>query len=123
MTVVDTKTGKTFDAPLKAVAWKCAWVPNREPFMFCAVPTNVVSGAYPDDWLMGNVSFSDEAWIVNPVGNASFFIGALTDQNGSGIDAENVSVDPSGTYALFMNKKDLSLWSLRIGEVVARTVP
>jgi hypothetical protein len=123
MGIYDLTGGATYASPVGGLAPKCAWVPNREPFMFCAVPTDVPSGAYPDDWLMGNVSFSDEAWIVNPVGNASFFIGALTDQNGSGIDAENVSVDPSGTYALFMNKKDLSLWSLRIGEVVARTVP
>jgi len=121
--VIDTKTKTPYATPLKGFALKCAWIPNREPLLFCAVPDTPPAAAYPDDWLMGNVPLADEAWIVNPVGNTSFFIGALTDENGVDIDAENVSVDPTGSYALFMNKRDLSLWSLRIAEVVARTTP
>lgn len=122
LAVLDTKTNQTFTSPIGAFAMKCAWVPNHEPLLFCAVPANPVAGAYPDDWLMGNTSFSDNGWILDPVHSTSYFIGALTDTKGAPIDAENVSVDPTGSYALFMNKNDLSLWSLKIGDVVARVL-
>lgn len=118
--VLDTKTGTFYPNPLHAFPLKCAFIPNNEPLLFCAVPAAGVAAAYPDDWLLGNVSLSDEAWIVNPVKNTSYFIGALADENNAGIDAENVSVDPSGSYALFMNKKDLSPWSLSISDVAVR---
>jgi len=118
--ILDTRTGATLSTPLSALALKCAWIPNHEPLLFCAIPANPPEGAYPDDWLLGNVSFSDSAWILNPQQSTSYSVGALTDSSGAGLDAENISVDPSGTYALFMNKKDLSLWSLWIGDVVAR---
>ena len=118
--VLDTTTGATLSAPVPTLALKCAWIPNHEPLLFCAVPTDPPEGAYPDDWLLGNVSFSDNAWVVNPQKSIGYVVGTLTDQTGAGLDAENISVDSSGTYALFMNKKDLSLWSLWVGDVVTR---
>lgn len=120
LSVVDTKTGAVFKTPSAGFALACAWVPNQEPLLFCAVPVNPPSAAYPDDWLSGTVSFSDDAWIVNPTDATDYFIGTLTDKNGVGLDAENISVDSTGSYALFMNKNDLSLWSLWIQGTVAR---
>jgi hypothetical protein len=120
LAVVSTKDGSTLGVPVHAMAAKCAWVPGKEPLMFCAVPNKPPAAAYPDDWLLGTVSFSDEGFVVNPTKGTAYFIGDLTDASGTGIDAENVSVDASGSYALFMNKKDLSLWSLQIEDAVAR---
>ena len=118
LSVIDTKSGSVLGTPVHALALTCAWIAPDEPLLFCAVPVNPPSASYPDDWLLGNVSFADQAWIVNPSKSTAYFIGDLTDENGAGIDAENVSVDPTGTYALFINKKDLSLWSLGIADAV-----
>lgn len=122
-TVLDTTSGSTLPNPIGALALKCAWIPGKEPLLFCAVPKNPGPAAYPDDWLLGRVSFSDEAWILNPAKGTSYFIGALADKMGEVLDAEDISIDASGSYAIFINKKDLSLWSLRIADVVSTQAP
>ncbi len=118
--VLDTKSGKLFTNPVHAFALTCAWVPNKEPLLFCAVPSKPPGAAYPDDWLLGNVSLSDGAWIIDSTKNTAYFIGNLADENGAAIDAKNLAVDESGSYALFTNKADLTLWSLNISAVVSR---
>jgi len=118
--VLDTKTNATYASPIHAFAMKCAWVPNREPVLFCAVPKNPAPLAYPDDWLLGSATFADDAWVIDPIHQSVYFIGTLADENGTTIDAENISIDKSGSYALFTNKKDLTAWSLKILEFVAR---
>ncbi|MBI3573946.1 hypothetical protein HY090_02760 [Candidatus Kaiserbacteria bacterium] len=117
--VLDTKDGTTFDSPVHAFAPTCAWIPNKEPMLFCAVPQTPAPVAYPDDWLLGGASFSDDAWIISPAKNTAYFIGSLSNDTGT-VDAERVSISGDGSYGLFMNKKDLSLWSLKIDDVIAR---
>ncbi|MBV9349905.1 MAG: hypothetical protein JO026_04070, partial [Patescibacteria group bacterium] len=117
--VLDTKSGTWWSAPIHGSAYSCAWIENAEPLIFCAVPKDPPHGNYPDDWLMGNISFSDDAWILNPPLNTAYYIGSLYDSSGT-IDAEHVAVDQTGSYALFTNKKDLSLWSLYIRDAVIR---
>jgi hypothetical protein len=120
LSVLSTKDSSGFILPIHAFALKCSWIPTREPLLFCAVPLRPPEAAYPDDWLLGNVSLADQGWILNPKEKIAFFIGDLADERGGRIDAENVSVDETGSYALFMDKNDLSLWSLRITEAITR---
>jgi hypothetical protein len=118
--VFDTKTGAILPVPVHATTLKCAWIPPYEPLLFCAVPATVSSAPFPDAWLLGGSTTADQAWVVDPTKNTAYVVGALADQNSNAIDAENVSVGPTGSYALFMNKNDLSLWSLNIADIVSR---
>ncbi|MDE2079174.1 MAG: hypothetical protein KGI73_02190 [Patescibacteria group bacterium] len=121
--VIDTKTGAAALMPVHATTLKCAWIPPDEPLLFCAVTAAMPSGiTFPDDWLLGKVALADSAWILNSTKKVSYFVGTLGDASGNGVDVENVSVSSSGTYALFMDKNDLSLWSLNIGDAVQRAL-
>lgn len=120
LSVTDLQTGQSYPTPVRTTTLKCAWIPPAVPLLFCAVPVNPPTASYPDDWLLGTVSFADQAWVVDPVKNTAYFIGNLADKNGQALDAERIAVDPSGSYALFMNKNDLSLWSLNIADAVMR---
>jgi len=118
--VFDTKTNGVFPVPVKATTLKCAWIAPYEPLLFCAVPASLSSGAFPDAWLLGGATTADQAWVVDPGKDTTYVIGTLADANGNGMDVENVSADSTGSYSLFMNKNDLSLWSLNISDAVAR---
>lgn len=118
--VFDTKTGNVFAAPIGTLTEKCAWIATREPLLFCTVPSVVPAGRYPDDWLLGQVSLSDEAWIIDSKNQTAYFVADMNKEAGAPIDAEKVRVDNGGAYALFTNKNDLAVWELRIGGVLQK---
>jgi hypothetical protein len=110
----DTATGARYSAFITTWAKKCAWFPN-EPLLFCGVP-NTFEGATIEGWLMGVHSFSDSAWIIDPVSGIATVVSNLEDDAGRAIDMIEPQVSQDGRYAIFINKNDLSLWSLRLSE-------
>ena len=91
---------------------KCAWGNNQK--ILCAVPRALPPQAYPDDWYKGKVSFNDTFWEIDPVSLAEeMLIDPSTMQSGE-IDAIGLSADAGGEYLAFINKKDFTLWALRL---------
>lgn len=110
--IYDLKTGITNESVFKTLADKCTWSQKFVENIYCAVPVQAASAAYPDDWYLGYVSFRDNIWLMNTkTGNANQIANLLTMGN-SIIDAINLEVDFSDGYLAFMNKADLSLWIL-----------
>ncbi|MDO8493308.1 MAG: hypothetical protein Q7S19_02075 [bacterium] len=95
---------------------KCVWGGVAQDFLYCAVPATIPGGDYPDVWYQGIVSFSDELWQVDTkTGNTELLIDKATfDKAGKGIDAENLILSPKEDYLLMTNKKDSSLWQIRL---------
>ncbi len=114
LSVFETKTEEHLDLPLQTVASKCVWFPKNEPLIFCGAPNSVPQSNYPDDWLIGFTSFSDSAWVIDPVAGTAKRVSYLQDEAGRSIDVFEPRVNDRGEYALFMNKSDLSLWSLKL---------
>ncbi len=88
---------------------KCVWQSNT--ILYCAVPSYIPNGDYPDVWYQGGVSFVDQIYKIDTTTFSSIVI-ASPSVVGASIDAINLAVDPSNTFLIFINKKDGALWSL-----------
>ncbi len=104
--------GTVIDAVIRTLADKCAWGNNFTNMVYCGVPSLPVKAAYPEDWYMGTMTSSDKIWQVNATTGEVHLVSSIVDQAHRIVDAFNLSTDPKDEYLFFMNKNDLSLWSL-----------
>jgi hypothetical protein len=90
---------------------KCTWSGNTT--LYCAVPTSINGGQYPDSWYQGETSFSDQIWKLDLVTTTTEIISdPATLPTPESIDGIKLSLDANGKYLLFVNKKDSFLWEL-----------
>jgi hypothetical protein len=106
------KTASSQDLPFVTLADKCVWSKRNPVDLFCAVPTSAPNGGYPDAWYKGTASTIDRIWEVDTDTGAVHLVSDLTQDAKASIDAEWLALDPSERFLYFMNKKDLSLWSV-----------
>ena len=104
--------GTTQDAVIRTMAEKCAWGNLIKTVVYCGVPSPGVSGTYPDDWYRGTLATTDKIWQFNTVNNSVHLISSPIDSSDRSLNTFNVTLSDKDTYLLFMNKNDLSLWSL-----------
>jgi hypothetical protein len=91
---------------------KCVWSKLSKTTAYCAVPSTIPIGNYPDDWYKGNISFTDNIYKVNLSLPAVQFLYSLPkDQN---IDVINPFLDAKEENLYFTNKNDYFLWGLNI---------
>lgn len=100
--------------PLRTLPEKCMWSSNNSSRVFCAAPVTIPQGDYPDDWYQGVISFSDNLWEVNVENGAVSLLSRLEEQAGEEVDAINPFLNKDESYLFFTNKKDESLWGLRL---------
>jgi hypothetical protein len=92
---------------------KCAWTASST-FAYCGVPQNPKGGVYPDEWYQGTMQFSDTIWVYdNSTGQFTLFV-VPQDEVKEEIDVMNPSVSQDGSHLMFTNKKDGSLWGIRL---------
>ncbi|OGF82385.1 hypothetical protein A3B18_03505 [Candidatus Giovannonibacteria bacterium RIFCSPLOWO2_01_FULL_46_13] len=88
---------------------KCAWSKKSKDIIFCALPLAYSPAVYPDDWYKGKISFNDEIVKLNLKDSAIESIEILPS-----VDATNLFLSEDETLLFFTNKKDGSLWRLKI---------
>ena len=116
LSILDTRTGTLYDSPLATIVSKCAWVSENPPSLACGIPQTFPAGAYPTDWLVGRISFSDDLWLVEPLEGTASLLADPVEDVGEEVDIWQPAVDESGAYLTFINKRDLSFWSFKIAE-------
>lgn len=116
MSMLDTKTGTSYPSPITTLTEKCVWLTETTPTVVCGVPTTLPTGAYPDDWLLGRVSFADALWKIEPISNTSTLLATPEKDAGESVDVWQPRIDSTGNYLTFINKRDLSFWSFRLQE-------
>lgn len=104
--------GKGIDALVRTIADKCAWGNFYKELVYCAVPSPLPEAVYPDDWYKGTISTVDKIWQINSVTGELKIVSSITDTSDRLIDAFNLSLDDKDNFLFFMNKNDLSFWSL-----------
>lgn len=123
----NTKTDAASSLSIKTLPEKCVWSQKTVGLVYCAVPISVSKAIYPDAWYQGTVSFTDNFWKINVNTGERNLVARTADLTKQAIDAVNLSLDPSETYLLFNNKRDLTLWNLLVAEpagpVVATSTP
>ncbi len=100
------------DAIIRTLADKCVWGNFYKEMVYCAVPFQPVSGTYPDDWYKGTLSTIDKIWQVNAQTGEVHLVSSVFIDAKRSIDAFNLGLDNKDNYLFFMNKNDLSFWSL-----------
>jgi hypothetical protein len=100
------------DLLFKTLSEKCVWSNVVKTDLYCAVPSQIPTGAYPDDWYRGRVSFIDQIWHVDTKTGETHQLANLLELSNSRIDAINLTLDPKENTLYFINKEDLSLWAL-----------
>lgn len=112
ISIYNVATGKVIESPLNTLAEKCVWGKFYKDILYCGSPNQKDSATYPDDWYKGKVSFSDSLWQMNVSTEEISQLYSLQKNADRPIDAINLQLDDNDDYLYFMNKSDLSLWSL-----------
>jgi hypothetical protein len=113
--ILNTTTGESKDSVIRTLAEKCAWGNFDKEMLYCAVPSTINNSDYPDEWYKGTVSFVDRIWQINTDTEEVNMVSQIINQSDRVIDAIDLSTDEKDNYLLFVNKNDLSLWSLELG--------
>lgn len=101
---------------IKTLVDKCVWSIKEKTIVYCAVPNTVPVGQYPNDWYLGNVSFSDSVWKIDVSnGNTEQLFDPLIEGQQS-MDMENLSLSDKENTLVFINKKDMTAWSYNVSE-------
>ncbi len=108
-------TKKTMSTILiKTLSDKCAWSNTKNSLVYCAVPINIPSGTYPDDWYQGETSFSDKLISIDlSTGETELVVDPSFDA-AQDMDIMKIVVDRTDSHITFTNKKDMSLWLYRL---------
>jgi hypothetical protein len=110
------KDNSAQDIVFKTTTDKCVWSKLHPTDVYCAVPTNTPTGIYPDDWYKGTVAFTDQIWHLDTTTGEVTLMSNLLKDGGALIDVINPTLDPSENFLYFVNKRDLTLWSLDLTE-------
>jgi hypothetical protein len=111
LSIYDRSTGDIQVLPRGTLVDKCAWTRSPERIL-CAFPKDSLQQNYPDDWLLGRAHTNDDLWFINPITGSMTEAANLTNTNS--IDVSRIVVDPTGDYAVFIDRSDASLWSAQL---------
>ena len=108
--IFSTNTKKYIDLNNYGLPEKCVWSKINLSTIYCAIPSSIPNGNYPDSWYKGLVSFND--YFVR-IDTSTMQTAMLTSFSGSDlIDGTNLFLDETESTLFFTNKKDYTLWSL-----------
>lgn len=116
--VLDISAKEETILPVTTLPEKCVWSINDEYVVYCAVPESIVGREYPDRWYQGLISFSDSIWKINIKTGSADMITEPESEVGLKMDIVTMMLTKDEKYLLFTNKKDSTLWSLRLGEMI-----
>jgi len=113
LSLLEVATKRSSVLPLSTFAEKCAWGTASSSVAYCMMPKSIEQGIYPDEWYTGEKGFADALWKVDTSSGNLKFMEKFDEED---VDAINVSVSPEDRFLLFINKDDLSLWSVRLSK-------
>lgn len=108
LTVADATGKRLFEATIQTIPEKCVWSTIKE--MYCAVPRGSLTDAvWPDNYLQGVLNTSDR--IVRLDFEKKEIKGVFNERS---FDMSNLILSKNRDYLLFVDRKDGTLWSLKI---------
>ena len=113
---INTKDDVVQEILFKTLADKCVWSTLRKNEVYCAVPTEIAKGVYPDDWYKGTISFIDQIWHLDTTTGEVHLLANLLDLSNKLVDATELALDPKENFLYFINKRNLTLWSLDLNQ-------
>ena len=102
--------GSIIEQAIPIMHEKCVEIYASNNLIICAMPKDMHSGVFPDDWYMGNVSFSDTLLSINVNSGEATFLIDLLEESGQEIDVSRIGISESGSLIYLINKNDNALW-------------
>lgn len=96
------------------LAEKCVWSVKKAGMLFCAVPADPPGVGEPDLWYRGTTHFSDRFWLFDTNQDIAQVLVEPKSSLGIDLDAVSLKLSSNENYLVFINKNDLSLWSLKL---------
>lgn len=116
LAVYNTATGEMTDLSLITLSEKCAWSRLEADVLYCAAPSSLPDGIYPDDWYKGVVSFNDLFWKVDVSSGRTQLLLTPSDFDEPNVDATNLTLSEDEAFLYFVDKKTGTLWSIQLPE-------
>lgn len=120
--VFSKKTGTQTILDQRTLAPKCAW--GYQTKVICGVPTTIptTQDGLPDEWFRGNVSFSDNFYLMEgdqgpDEAGGSTLIFALNEQAGQPFDVIKPVINKNSTSLSFVNKRNGTLWFIYLSRL------
>ncbi|OHA92317.1 MAG: hypothetical protein A3J09_02465 [Candidatus Zambryskibacteria bacterium RIFCSPLOWO2_02_FULL_51_21] len=108
------RTGAEVEISPATLAEKCVWSAKESSKVFCGAPNSSPSADEPDGWYAGATHFSDYIWTSDSITEISKLLASPLDEFGIDIDVYKPMLSPAEDYLLFINKRDMSLWVLKL---------
>jgi len=109
----EVTTGESKKLGITTLPEKCIWASDNIT-VYCGVPESLPQGKYPDIWYQGLLSFTDAIWKVNTDTAYSEVLLKPAESLNINLDIIKPFLDEDEDYLFFTNKKDYSLWALKI---------
>lgn len=110
--IKDLKTDRETLSPLKTLSEKCVWSTQDANIIYCAVPSQLPSAAYPDDWYLGVIHLNDSLWKFNLKTGETTEL--ATEDDTAPHDMTRLFLDEQEKNLCFIDKNDDSVWQLSI---------
>lgn len=110
----DIKKDESKLLPWSTFPEKCLWSNTDNNIIYCAVPKNFPAGDYPDSWYQGLANFTDEIWRIDTSTETVTLVFDIQKETSNNIDAVELEINENDNYLFFVNKTDLTLWSLNL---------
>lgn len=112
--VLNIKTKTTSPILPTTLAEKCTWSTKKTSVIYCGTPIGGVSIGEPDDWYQGITHFTDQLWKFDTSTGIAELLAEPKKAFNQNLDVYKPMLSPNEDYLIFMNKTDLSLWTLKL---------
>jgi hypothetical protein len=112
--LINNKEVSVSELAAGGMAEKCVWTKEKVSSVYCAIPSQIPTGNYPDIWYKGLVStqdFIEKIDVSNKIYTRTADLFSLSQEK---IDAVDLSLSPDETHLVFRNKIDGFSWLLRV---------
>lgn len=116
--VQNMATGETKKLGVNTLPEKCVFSSKDTNIMFCAGPTEMPRTNLPESWYQGLTSLDDSLWKIDLSTQKYDQILGDREESEESFDMIKLEISPNDDFMLFVNKKDLTLWSLDISDIV-----
>ncbi len=100
--------------PVNTLAEKCTWSRDNVT-VFCAVPTSLLTAAWPEAWYGGELSLADNIWKIDTeTKQGEIVYNPSIARLGQEIDGTNLFLNQTETTLFLTNKLDQKLWALNL---------
>ncbi len=94
-------------------AEKCVWN-NDDTQVYCAVPTTILEGVYPDEWYKRGTEFADALYRIDPNTGESVSLDQTGEIAAEKIDSIRLEVSSDGQYLFFQDWNTGYVWGYRL---------